>query len=304
MGSDLKRLIEPIAQTVHISKLSNRIITIDGNNMIYQFLAAIRTSDGEYLRDQKGEITSHLSGAFYRLSNFLINRIKLIVVFDGKPPYFKRAEIEKRILARSKTQYRDMVFTDTMKEETIELLNAMGIITIIAPSEGEAQASYLTRVGTAYAINSQDYDSFLFGAKRILRNYYGENRFEFVELDSVLKHLNIDHEQLILLGMLIGTDFNTGIDGIGPIRGLEMVRKMSKSEILDMISKDNGVDAMEIFEFFLNPPVKDVKLDFPSFDPDRLREILVTRHGFSAQRVENVINSIQKVRKERTVFDL
>lgn len=305
MGSDLKRLVEPISKVITLSKLSGRTVAIDGNNMAYSFLAAIRSRDGDYLRDRDGNITSHLSGTFYRLSNFLLNRIKVIVVFDGKPPHFKRAEIERRLEARKHTEYRDMVFDQNMKQEMRELLEAMGVVIIDAPSEGEAQASYLTQTGIAYALNSQDYDSFLFGARRVLRNFYGEDKFEVVEIDTLFEHLGIDRERLILLGMLIGTDFNRGIHGIGPVKGLEIVKRESKENILRMISQENGVDAQEIFEFFMKPPIQEInKIESKQIQPDRIIEILVHRHQFSEQRVNNILKELIKVSKERTVFDV
>ncbi|MCS7122775.1 MAG: flap structure-specific endonuclease [Candidatus Micrarchaeota archaeon] len=305
MGSDLKRLVEPVTKTIHISKLSGRTIAIDGNNMAYSFLAAIRSRDGDYLRDRDGNITSHLSGTFYRLSNFLINKIRVIVVFDGSPPHFKRAEIERRIAVRSTTEYRDMVFDQNMKHEMRELLEAMGIASVDAPSEGEAQASYLTQTGIAYALNSQDYDSFLFGAKRVLRNFYGEDRFEIVDIDSLLEYLGIDRERLVLLGMLIGTDFNRGIHGIGPVKGLEIIKKESKDNILKRISQENGVDAQEIFDFFMKPPIQEISTIQPKqLQPDRIIEILVHRHQFSEDRVKNILQELIRVSRERTVFDV
>src|SRR6266540_879205 len=94
MGLDLKPLITPSAAS--ISELSNNIIAVDAYNAIYQFLATIRGPTGELLTNSKGEITSHLSGLFYRNINLLADNIKLIYVFDGKPSYLKFREIERR----------------------------------------------------------------------------------------------------------------------------------------------------------------------------------------------------------------
>ncbi len=300
MGSDLKDLVEPIAKNISISKLAGRILAIDGNNIAYQFLSAIRSIDGDYLRDNEGNITSHLSGAFYRLSYFLENRIRLAVVFDGKPPKFKYKEIFRREQVKEE---KGLYFNREMRDEMIKLLDAMGIFTMIAPSEGEAQASYLTIKGKAYAVYSQDYDSFLFGAIRVVRNYKNET-MDYVELDNLIKHLNLDREKLVLLGMLIGTDYNEGIKGVGAIKGLEMVKSIDKNKILHMISEENNVDAESIFQFFISPPVVDVDIKFKELDEDLVKEILVDKHGFSKDRVEKRLEAIKHGYKLRTVFDL
>lgn len=300
MGSDLKDIVEPVVKNIPLSRIAGRVLAIDGNNLAYQFLSAIRAADGDYLRDADGNITSHLSGAFYRLSYFLENRIRLIVVFDGKPPEFKFKEIRRREEVKEE---KNLYFSKEMRDEMKTLLDAMGVFTIIAPSEGEAQASYLTIKGKAYAVYSQDYDSFLFGASRVMRNYKDEE-IDYVELETLLKHLNIDREKLILLGMLVGTDYNQGIRGIGVVKGLEMVKRLEKREILRTISEENGVDAEKIFEFFLSPPVEDVDVSFKPLDEEMIKKILIEKHGFSRERVEKRLEVIKEGYRMKTVFDL
>ncbi|MDP9306549.1 MAG: flap structure-specific endonuclease, partial [Thermoproteota archaeon] len=69
MGLDLKPLITP--SYIKLTDLSNRTIAVDAFNTIYQFLATIRGSTGQLLTNSKGEVTSHLSGLFYRNINLL-----------------------------------------------------------------------------------------------------------------------------------------------------------------------------------------------------------------------------------------
>ena len=94
MGLDLKPLVEPYP--IAISELSDKVVAIDAYNAIYQFLATIRGPTGELLTNANGDVTSHLSGLFYRNINLLADNIKLIYIFDGKPSPLKSKEIERR----------------------------------------------------------------------------------------------------------------------------------------------------------------------------------------------------------------
>src|SRR5215831_7140030 len=87
MGLDLKPLLIPTYIKLH--DLSHKIIAVDAFNTIYQFLATIRGPTGELLTNFKGDVSSHLSGLFYR-------NINLFYVFDGRPSYLKFREIERR----------------------------------------------------------------------------------------------------------------------------------------------------------------------------------------------------------------
>ena len=94
MGVNLTKVIPK--QEISFDKLVNKKIVIDASNMLYQFIASIRQQDGTPLKDSKGNITSHLVGSFYRLTNLLKNGVKLAVCFDGKPPSLKISTQEQR----------------------------------------------------------------------------------------------------------------------------------------------------------------------------------------------------------------
>src|SRR3990167_8795027 len=94
MGVQISEIIP--RKEISISDLKGKVIAIDAFNTLYQFLTTIRQSDGTPLMDKKGKITSHLSGLFYRNVNLLLEGIRPVYVFDGKPPELKQAEIERR----------------------------------------------------------------------------------------------------------------------------------------------------------------------------------------------------------------
>jgi len=187
MGVNLGDLIP--RTKVDLKNLSGKIVAIDAYNALYQFLAIIRQPNGTPLKDRSGKITSHLSGLFYRTCNLLELGIKPIYVFDGIPPEMKEAEIRRRSKIKEEAEvkyeralregrieearmYAQMTsrLKDYMAEDSKTLLTRMGVPWIQAPSEGEAQAAHLAKKGDADYCASQDFDSLLFGAPRLLRN--------------------------------------------------------------------------------------------------------------------------------------
>ncbi len=170
MGVNLRSIAEP--KKIELETLRGKKIAIDAFNTLYQFLSIIRGMTGELLRDNKGQVTSHLSGLFYRNMNLLETGIKLVYVFDGVSPKLKSAEIERRreIKVQAGQMYKEALekkdyesakkyasatahLDNQMVEESKSLLDLMGIPWIQAPSEGEATALILTQL--AWSITQQ-----------------------------------------------------------------------------------------------------------------------------------------------------
>ena len=186
----------------------------------------------------------------------------------------------------------------------------MGIPVVQAPSEGEMQAAYIAKKGDAYASASQDYDSLLVGSPRLIRNLnitgkrklpnketYVEIKPELIELEEVLKTLGITREQLIIIGILVGTDYNPeGVEGIGPKKALKLVKERKTLEnVLKAIEWKFDVKAEDIYNFFLNPPVTDdYKLEWKQPDEEGIIKFMVEEHDFSEERVKNGIEKLKQ----------
>ena len=168
MGVDISDIIE--AKEIEMEDIKNKSIAIDGYNTLYQFLSIIRQPDGTPLMDEKGRITSHLSGLFYRTVNIMEAGIKPVYVFDGKPPELKQKTLEERNERRkiSEEEWKKALeegdvekarlyaqassrLTKEMVEDSKKLLDLMGVPWVQAPSEGEAQAAYMAIKGDVYA---------------------------------------------------------------------------------------------------------------------------------------------------------
>ena len=327
MGTQIGSLLTK--NPVTYEELADKVIAIDAYNTIYQFLSAIRQKDGSLLTDSSGNPTSHLTGLFSRTSKLRDANIKPLFIFDGKPPQMKMKTLEKRKeckeiaalnyeMAKEEGNLEDMKkfaqgtsrITPQILEESKKLLELMGIPCVQAESEAEAQAAFMTSRGDADLVGSQDYDSFLFGAENVVRNLgstgkrkvpgkaaYVSKTPEHISLTDSLKQLEITREQLIDVAICIGTDFNEGIQRVGPKTALKLILKHGDiNSMLREENKDIGacVALEEIRDFFMNPPVtKDYTLKWKKPKSDALFDFLVEERGFSEKQVIKNIETLE-----------
>jgi len=326
------------------SDLKGKTIAVDAFNAIYQFLTTIRQPDGTPLKDSNNNVTSHLSGLFYRNIKLILEDIKLVYVFDGEAPELKHKtkeiRTENRELAKEKYQQavkdkdieamskyaRSDVYLDKQKiEESKILLDAMGIAVIQAPGEGEAQASYLSKVKDVYAVSSQDYDCLMFECPLLIQNLSLSRRRktqtgfkeifpQSIDLKLVLKELKINQEQFICLGILSGTDYNPGgVKGLGPKKSLKIVQEYKTKELIfetidtnDKFEKyEVNFDWKEIYNEIKNPNIiTNYKINFPKLNKDKIKNILL-KYEFSEKRIDSQLEKLDDLKKQaqqRTLF--
>lgn len=336
MGVNITELL--VKKEIGLEQLKDKIIAVDAHIFLYQFLTTIRQRDGTLLQDSQGRITSHLAGLFSRNAKLMEQGIRLAYVFDGKAPDLKMKEREKRkkLKEEAELKYREATageniedmkkyaarttrLTGEMIDEAKKLISAMGIPVIQAPSEGEAQAAHMVKRGKAYACASQDADSLMFGSPRLLRSLslagkrkkanklaYEEIKPELVGLGETLASLGISQEQFIVLGMLIGTDFNQGgIKGIGPHKALKLVKEKGQDfdSIFSQVKWNESFEYpwQSVFDLFKNMPVTDdYSLVWNPVDTKKVYEILVEEHDFSEERVNSTIEKLH-LEKEKQV---
>ena len=341
MGLAITEILTP--ETISIEDLKNKTLAVDTYNLLYQFLSSIRQADGSLLMDSKGRVTSHLSGLFHRIIRLMGYGMKFIFCFDGEVPELKNRERERRkeIKIEAQKKYeaaakkedldemkkfaaRTSRLTPEMIEDAKELIKALGQCIVQAPSEGEAQASYIVKKGDADYVLSQDADCFMFGAPRMVKNLtisgkrkkpgayaYDEVMPEVIVLRDVLKELEINQEQLIILGILVGTDYNVGgIKGIGPKKALALIKKHKHSydELLKEAKWDENFDYSwkEVFDLIKNMKVADdYKLKWEPVNKEKIISVLVEEHDFSRERVENALAKLEEStdRKQKSLAD-
>ena len=321
MGVVLTPIIQN--QPIALSELRQKVLAVDGNGELYQFLALIRLRDGTPLRDAHGRVTSHLSGLFFRTTRLIAEHgVRQVFVFDGTPPPRKRATLEKRravkrqferehaeALARGDlaAAYSKATMTSRLTREMVdearELLRLLGIPTVQAPAEGEAQAAHMSRTADVWAAASKDYDTLLFGAPRLVRfvTVSGKEFLpsagtfrpivpEIIELPRQLDAWRITRAQLIDLAMLIGTDFNEGVTGIGPKKALRLVQAHGRIEDMPTDIRDAVGDPSEVRDIYLHPAVTDDYSIQPwQPDVDGVIKFLCEERIFSRERVVSAL---------------
>ncbi|MCL1811216.1 MAG: flap endonuclease-1 [Methanomassiliicoccaceae archaeon] len=327
MGVNLSGLIEP--ETVELSELEGKSVAVDAYNTIYQFLSIIRQPDGSPLCDRSGRVTSHLSGILYRTSNLIAQGIEPSFVFDGAPHELKKAVLSERKERREKamTEWEDAKeegdlkkafskaqqtsrMTPEIKESSKELISYLGLPIINAPSDGEAQAAYMCLKGNVWASASQDFDSILFGTPTLVRNMtitgrrkvpgkdqYKDVKTEIIDSGGFLDTLKVTREQLVDMCILIGTDFNPGIPGIGPKKSLKLVKDHGD---LEGVMKHLSIEIpsyQEVRDIFLSSKYTDDYSTSPA-EVDREGVIgMLEGYDFSRERVENTLDRIDASRK-------
>lgn len=333
MGVQIKDIVKP--REVSLAELEGKVIAMDAMNSLYQFLSIVRQSDGEPLKDSRGRITSHLSGLFYRTSNLIGRGLRPVFVFDGEPPELKGETLEDRRRLRTEAEkarkaalkagkteearkyaQRAARLTGEMVDGAKTLLDSMGVPWVQAPGEGEAQAARIVQKGDAWVTGSQDFDGLLFGSPLLVRNLAvtgkrklpGKNVYkqvnpELVELNELLEEHGISRRQLIAIGVLVGTDFNPGIKGIGPKTALKLVKKHGTlSDIMDTDLREKfDFDPLSVERIFFEPNVTDnYEIGWRDPDIEAIKEFLCERHDFSESRVQTGIDRLEKGADKRT----
>ncbi len=326
MGTNLTPIIP--RKKIGLKGLMNKVVAIDALNSIYQFLALIRLPNGEPLKDSKGRITSHLVGIVSRYTKLLVEYyMKPIFIFDGPPHPLKGEEIKKRKAQRAKARrewllalsrgdyekaFSKAVVSIEVNEQIIsdakKLIKLMGFPIIEALHDAEAQASYIVSRGEAWCVGTLDWDALLYGAPRMVRyitvtgtEWLPSKKMarplipELIELTKILRILRITREQLVDIAILVGTDYNRGIKGIGPKKALHLIKLYGSLERLPLNIKEKLPEHYnKIREIFLYPLIrKDYRIEFEKPKVDELFKFLVEERDFSPRRVEKIIERLE-----------
>ncbi|WFD30275.1 hypothetical protein MSPP1_001292 [Malassezia sp. CBS 17886] len=242
-----------------IKTLFGRKVAIDASMSLYQFLIAVRQSDGQQMMSEAGEITSHLLGFFYRTLRMIDYGIKPAYVFDGKPPDLKKEVLSKRFGKREEARTEEEEQKDVADEQRLDqlarrqvrptrehnaevqrLLTLMGIPWVVvrlrhatthqqAPCEAEAQCAELARAGKVFAAGSEDMDTLTFGAPILLRNLTASEQKKLpvteIILEKALEGLGMPMSQFVDLCLLLGCDYLDPVHGVGPKTALRLIQE-------------------------------------------------------------------------------
>src|SRR5947209_15928118 len=316
-----------------LKALKGTSFAIDASIEIHQFLALVRKRDGTLFTDSQGRVTSHLIGLLTRTSRMIADfDMKPVFVFDGKPNPLKRRtlEIRREVRKKAEVEYVEAVskkdyakawskavmtgrVTGSVLDDTKRLLTLMGIPWLEALEDAEAQASYMAARGDVWAVGSKDYDCLLYGAPILARYLTLTGREwlptqrrsrplipELIKLSENLTLLGISRAQLVDLALLVGTDFNEGVMGIGPKKGLALVRKYGVAEKFpEEIRSELPKDLDLIRNILLHPRgMQNYSLTRGRSDPNGIIEFLCEERAFKRDRVQKVADRLAESQSE------
>lgn len=305
-----------------------RKIAVDASMSIYQFLIAVRHGEQGQLTNESGEVTSHLTGMLYRTIRMMEAGIKPVFVFDGKAPTLKSGELAKRKERKEQAeaeltrlqesgeasaediQRQEKRLVRASREQSDEvkkLLTLMGLPVIDAPCEAEATCAKLAAAGLVFGTGTEDADALTFGTPLLIKNLNAteaqKKPIVEINLERALQGLELTMAQFVDLCILMGCDYSDTIKGVGPVKGLELIKQHKDMEgVLAAIAKTKyevpeAFPYQEARQLFVNPEVVDtstVELKWSEPDVEGLLQYLVQEKQFDEGRVRKAIERLQK----------
>ncbi|MFX0155080.1 MAG: hypothetical protein ACFE9Q_11185, partial [Candidatus Hodarchaeota archaeon] len=337
MGVRLQTII--IRRNIEYNDLMGKIIAVDAPNIIMGlFNFARKKTDGkntDLFLDRTQRPISHLYGLLYRINFYYSKKVFPIFCFDGKISELKKVITKDQLkdfhfiqqwyqeamhnnnqnLARQIALSKEYMWQNIIIESK-RLLGALGVPYIESPASAESQCSHLVKQGIANFSNSQDFDSLLFGCPYIIQNFSKslrrkvQGKWQYQKIQPVkidlkmnLKNLNISFFQLIDIGILIGTDYFPGINGIGPKKALNLIRKYNTLEKIILkeyrtydFSRLSPKIIKKVRAIFLIPNVNDNidNLMWNSPHLTRVLSLMCEEHHLNKERVKNNLDKLEK----------
>jgi flap endonuclease-1 len=287
MGNADLRQLAALAD-VTWDEVAGSVVAVDAHNWLYRYLTTtVKWTNEAVYTTSEGTAVANLVGVVQGLPKFFEHDLTPVFVFDGGVTDLKDAEVSERRAKRERAEERlaeaeergDAIeaarleartqrLTDVILETTRDLLALLDVPVVDAPAEGEAQAAYMARRGDVDYAGSEDYDTLLFGAPRTLRQLTSKGVPELMDLDATLDRHDISLEQLIDVAILCGTDFNPGVDGVGPKTALKAIT--DHGDLWGAVEAEGWQvpNADRVRDLFREPPVTDDYAVATDLDPD------------------------------------
>uniref|UniRef100_A0A1B6EGL3 XPG N-terminal domain-containing protein n=1 Tax=Clastoptera arizonana TaxID=38151 RepID=A0A1B6EGL3_9HEMI len=170
---------------------------------------------------------------------------------------------------KGKEERTGATITEQMYIEAQELLHLFGVPYVIAPMEAEAQCAFLDSVGLTEGTITDDSDIWLFGGRQVYKNFFNQTKFVLqFKSDDIQHFFKLARAQLVLVALLVGSDYTVGLQGIGPVTALEILASFPPPSNFDGSNTAELLVSLEKFkEWMKSPPpttlgkkLKDVQL--------------------------------------------
>ena len=300
----------------NLYKLSGKKVAVDASLILYQQLL----KSPKIFKNSKGEITSHITGVFYKIMNYISLNIEMIFIFDGKPPSNKQDCINKRKEKSNKAKVESLNATCKEEKDKLEksslrltkkmiddvkkLLTLMGI-SYIHPEvgEGEAYASELCRIGYVDYVLTEDMDTMAYACPKLIRNCIDRSvkRWDIVSIFDYSKLINdieLSHEQFLDFCILCGCDYCPIVPKIGTVTAMKLIKKYGNIETIfkETSSKyafpeeylNTFNEGKKNFKIFMdNININDINIKTSELDIETLYMFLTNDIEMSGKRVQN-----------------
>ncbi|SFB74543.1 flap endonuclease 1 [Halobiforma haloterrestris] len=292
------------------------VVAVDAHNWLYRYLTTtVKWTNSDIYTTADGTEVANLVGIVQGLPKFFENDVTPVMVFDGGPSELKEDEIESRReqrrsyeeqletareegdeVAIAQLESRTQRLTPTIQETSRELLRLLDVPIVEAPAEGEAQAAHMVRHGDADYVGSEDYDALLFGAPLTLRQLTSKGDPELMDLEATLEEHDLTLEQLIDAAILIGTDFNEGVSGIGPKTAIKEITEHGDLWSVLEARGDTVEYGDRVRQLFRDPNVTDDYEFETTLDPDleAAREYVCDEWGVDRDEVARGFERIEE----------
>ena len=301
-----------------IEELLPRILAIDTPNYMIRRLQSF-----EYgaKRNYERIPTAHITIATGIVRQALKHSIVPVFIFDGPPETLKRPTNPSLVAsaARLYKEYkakRDIYDTNLAEQlqsnrslrwyfsvnHMKELLSALGIPSLTAPSEAEMFAAVMVRDGLAGTVVSNDADAILFGASHVTKTLHlSKGNIERVTLQDLESAIGLDLEHLRDLAIVCGCDFYKGVKGIGPKKGAVLLNQhgglegLLKARGFAATEREPVIRAREVFDEPNYISTKGVRTRISAPIQSRVESVL--RPIWGSERTDKYVREIIKLWK-------
>jgi flap endonuclease-1 len=299
----LKWKAPDVKQMVSIHDLKGTVMGVDAHWVLYSAITGARAM-GRDLTNEDGEITSHLSIITSRVMMMLKYGILPFFIYDGHDNEMKQEEIKKRKEAKEKVNKKRQkainnedddltkkLFKSIFSLSSVEIessqkiLDLLGIPWMTAPGEADIVLAYMTRTGMLDGVIADDSDILIHGAKALYPQFFKNIRkmcVPRIRLKDLRKSLDMNQEQLVELGVLMGSPYYTPPKGVGYKTAFN---KLSSGEKFKDIT-DNDKKAKKAKKYFIEVP-EDLKIKKPKlseFQKTRFEKYL-RKNGFQSNTI-------------------
>ncbi|KOX78784.1 hypothetical protein WN51_08543 [Melipona quadrifasciata] len=248
-----------------------------------------------------------------------------------------QAELEEKqteLMANiGKLERQGIDISDQIRIEAQELLRLFGIPYVVAPMEAEAQCAYFEQIHLVDGTITDDSDIWLFGGQCVYKNFFDNNKkvLEFRSCD-IQHYFKLTRNEMIRLALLVGSDYTTGLSGIGPVTALEILAafpsenenllqgltnfyswiengktagpgKTSLRNKLQNLKIQKGFPSQAVVQAYLSPKVDESKETFTWGKPNiiLLADYAKRKFGWDKNKYDKIIAPVVKRLEEKQI---